>query len=196
MSNAKPQETPKAAAVFHEYCLLGVDRSLAKLAQKLGKKAAYVRHLEAWSSQHNWQERARKYDAEQAEWLAKQQVAVIAEEREKVIRSGYALMHKRIQELDRLANKLLKYAEDENLVWLPDVKAIGNGPGAERVDLIQFNAALFKEIRGCFTDIAAEMGERVKTTKQELTGKDGGPVILCLPDNGDEDEENSKEDVP
>lgn len=176
MSKSRPQETPKAAAAFYEYCLLGGDRSLAKLAQKLGKTSAYTRCLETWSSQHSWQERVHQFDTEQAEWLAKQQAAIIAEEKEKILRSGYALMHKRVQELDKLTRKLLKYTEDENLVWLPDVKGIGTGPDAERVDLIQFNAALFKEIRGCFADIASELGERVKTTKQEHTGKDGGPI--------------------
>ncbi len=184
MSEVKLQETPKAAAAFYEYCLLGYDRSLAKLAQKLGKTTAYIRHLETWSSHYHWQERVKEYNAKQAEV----QETIITDERSKILKARYALAHKRVEQLDKLAQKLIDYTDNEDLVWLPDVKAIGNGPGAERVDLIQFNAPLFKEIRGCFDDIASEMGERVKNTKTELTGKDGGSVIqgvvVYIPDNG------------
>jgi hypothetical protein len=84
------------------------------------------------------------------------------------------VQHRRIQSLDRILNKLIEMTEDEDKVWLPDVKAIGNGPNAERVDLVNFNAPLFTLIDKYKASIAAEMGERVKKT--ELTGKDGGPV--------------------
>jgi len=159
------EETPKSAAAFYEYCLLGADRSLAKLAQKLGKSTAYIRCLETWSSHNRWQERVREYDAEQARF----QGEAILQERTKILKFRYALMHKRIEQLDRIAQKLLDYAEDEEKVWLPDVKAIGNGPGAERVDLVQFNDALFREIRAHFADIASELGERVKKTDTTVT---------------------------
>ena len=84
-----------------------------------------------------------------------------------MLRSRYALAHKRIEELDRLAQKLIDYAKEEKNIWLLDVKAIGTGPDAERVDLVQFNDALFREIRAHFADIAAELGERVK--KKDVT---------------------------
>jgi hypothetical protein len=167
------QETPKSAAAFHEYCLLGYDRSLAKLALKLGRTSAYTRHLESWSAKYNWQERAREYDAH---WIEEQD-KVIAQERAVVIRTGFALQHKRILSLDRIVTKLIEMTEDEDKVWLPDVKAIGNGPNAERVDLVNFNAPLFALIDKYKASIAAEMGERVKKT--ELTGKDGGPIKIA-----------------
>jgi hypothetical protein len=59
-------ETPKAHAAFLAYCELGITRSLAKLAEHLGKPAAYVRQLEYWSSQFNWQARVKGYDEERA----------------------------------------------------------------------------------------------------------------------------------
>lgn len=64
MIEAKPdrEETPRAAAAFAEYCGLGVDRSLAKLAQKVGKSKGYVGQLERWSSHYHWQERVKEYD--------------------------------------------------------------------------------------------------------------------------------------
>lgn len=61
------RETPRAAAAFQSYLLLGPDRSLAKLAESLGKKSGYTRQLETWSSSFHWQDRARQYDMQEAE---------------------------------------------------------------------------------------------------------------------------------
>lgn len=67
----QPKETAKAYAAFAEYCALGSGRSLHKLAQKhgenTGKTRGIERQYELWSSQHNWQERVKQYDAEKAE---------------------------------------------------------------------------------------------------------------------------------
>ena len=75
-------------------------------------------------------------------------------------------MHRRVEALKNLSLKLEAYLGDEGKVWLPDVKAIGTGPDAERVDLIQFNDALIREYRATFDDLANELGQRVK--KQEI----------------------------
>ncbi len=48
----------------------------------------------------------------------------------------------------------------------------------ERVDLVQFNDALVREIRACLADIASEMGERVKKT--EATLKDFPKVYINM----------------
>jgi hypothetical protein len=65
----KPQETAKAHAAFLEYCAMGPERSLRKLAEKQGKNRAktgqIANQLAIWSAQHHWQERVKKYDAEQ-----------------------------------------------------------------------------------------------------------------------------------
>jgi hypothetical protein len=52
-------ETPKAYNAFTEYCDLGVDRSLAKLSQKLVK---VKQNFNVWSVQHEWQKRVAEYD--------------------------------------------------------------------------------------------------------------------------------------
>lgn len=119
-----------------------------------------------------WEERAKTWDA----YRIAEEDKVIAEERNKVLRSGFALMHKRVKELDKLTRKLIKMTDEEDKVWIPDVKAIGNGPTAERVDLVNFNAPLFTLIDKYLASIAAEMGERIKKT--EVTGKDGGPIEI------------------
>lgn len=118
------------------------------------------------AKQWHWEERAAAWDAYQDEQLEKQILA----ERKKVLKSHYALMHKRVQELDELATLLRREIHEQKKYYLTDVKQIGYGESAERVDLEVFNDKLISEFRATLTDIAAEMGERVKTTKQEHSG--------------------------
>lgn len=59
-------------------------------------------------------------------------------------------------------------------VWLKDVKQIGSGESAERVDIVRFNAAMFEQLRGTLDDIAKEVGGRVQ--RQEVSGKNGGVI--------------------
>ncbi len=57
-------ETPFGYNAFGEYLALGPARSLRALTRILGKKSGYVRQLERWSSDHDWQNRAADYDQE------------------------------------------------------------------------------------------------------------------------------------
>lgn len=165
---------------FTRYRLMEPTRSIAAVFQeenskKLEKTRKSPEPDGTWyakAREWQWDERVNAWDIHQSQ----EQEKIIAKEKEQVLKSRYALVHKRIEQLDRIAQKLLDYAEEEDKVWMLDVKAIGNGPDAERVDLVRFNDALFREIRAHFADIAAELGERVKTTKQEITGKDGQPI--------------------
>jgi len=75
-------ETAKAKNAFEEYLLMGSNRSLRSLAKQMGRPASYVTQLERWSAQFHWQEKARAYDAEQAERRRRE----IEEERDKVDR--------------------------------------------------------------------------------------------------------------
>lgn len=103
----------------------------------------------------HWQERAEAWDAH--EFAEEEKIKV------RVMRSGFALQHNRILMLQEQLRALLARTKDEQQVWIPDVKAVG----FTQVDLVQFNDALFKEIREFTTDIAEEMGERVK--KKDVT---------------------------
>lgn len=106
-----------------------------------------------------WEERAEAWDAH--EFAEEEKIKV------RVMRSGFALQHNRIVALQEQLSTLLTYTQEEHRVWVPDVKGIGTGSDAERVDLVQFNDALFKEIREYLADIADEMGERIK--KKDVT---------------------------
>jgi hypothetical protein len=109
-----------------------------------------------------------------------------------ILTSGYALKHERVRSLNKLAELLLDEANEEDKRWCPDVKSIGSGPGAERVDIVRFNGSLIEQARKTLDDIAAEMGERV--AKHELSGslrQSTSSVQIFIPDNGRNDRDPS-----
>ncbi len=117
------------------------------------------------SNQWHWTERAAAWDAS---FIAEVEQRVVAE-KTRTLLTGYALSHRRVAQLNDQAEQLIAMLSDPNKVWVPDVKSVGTGPDAERVDLVQFNSALFHEIRSTFDDIAKELGERVKKGEVALT---------------------------
>ncbi|HEX3642862.1 MAG TPA: hypothetical protein VHV10_16375 [Ktedonobacteraceae bacterium] len=169
---------------FRAYLLMGFKRSVnAVFQQELEERGGDWRD-EAYGSwydyakKYRWDDRVAAYDAH---WIEEQD-KLIAQEREVVIRTGFALQHKRIEALNSTLEELLEMKKDHDKVWLPDVKAIGNGPNAERVDLVNFNAPLFTLIEKYANSIAAEMGERVK--RKDITVTELPPnVYLFDPDD-------------
>lgn len=158
---------------FERYRLMEPVRSIVAVFQqeetKKNREKPRKKPTGDWyeiAKKWKWEERVAAWDAYVDEEVEKRIVA----ERKKVLRSHYALMHKRVELLDRKVQQLAEITDDEGKVWLPDVKSVGSGPSARRVDLVQFNDAAFRELREYLDDIAAEMGERVKTTKQEVSG--------------------------
>ena len=152
---------------FTTYLRLGTKRSVAAVykKEKKGEKGNNIPHG-SWyddAKQWNWESRARAYDEHQRA----EEDRIIAEERDKVLRSGFALQHKRIKELDRLARKLIRYTNDEEKIWIPETKTISGENSTVIVEKIVFNAPLFQQIEKYQASIAAEMGERVK--KKDIT---------------------------
>lgn len=64
-------ESSKAYEAFCIYRDLGINRSIAKVVQILGKSKAL---LEGWSSKHDWVERAAAWDSEQDRVARQQQL--------------------------------------------------------------------------------------------------------------------------
>lgn len=134
--------------------------------------------LKSWSRDFGWAERAAAYDAS---WEQRKNA-----EREAVFNHGLSLDFERVRKLYRLAAFLEAqiFEQGENGVfhniWLPDVKAIGSGEHAERVDIERFNSPLLEQYRKVLDDIAQETGGRAKRT--ELTGKDGGSINVNITD--------------
>lgn len=92
-------EGEKAWSAFVEYLELGRDRSLAKLAHELGRKPSYKRHLERWSSAHNWVARAAAWDEHQRQERRREN-AQLAEEAQA---AAYDALGEALDELAGLA---------------------------------------------------------------------------------------------
>lgn len=94
------------------------------------------------------------------------------------LKTGLSLKENRVKILHDLADLLCKDLFENNMMWLDQAKGIGSGPTWEKYEYQEFNAAEIAQLRAVLDDIAAEVGERVK--KQEITGKDGGPIPFDL----------------
>jgi hypothetical protein len=101
--------------------------------------------------------------------------AIKAQDEHSALKTGLALKENRVRLLQDLAELLRADLLDRHLLWTEQTKGIGSGENYERIDFLEFNTAEVAQLRGVLDDIAAEVGERVK--KQEVTGKDGNPLI-------------------
>lgn len=176
-------ETRKATLACNDWLRDGRGRSLRKLWDKYREiphdtenqpPTQSYNTLQAWSKRYHWQQRADEYDAE----LERQK----NENRREVMESGLALDFERVSELKHLGIFLIEQIYEQGKdgvyhnVWLPDVKQIGSGDQAERVDIERFNAAIISELRGVLDDLAKETGGRI--AKQEITGAGGGDIVI------------------
>lgn len=182
-------ESGSAVVACNDWLRLGPGRKLTTLAQRYMETpenpppTRSLQTLRTWSKKYVWQDRAAEFDA--AEERIKDAT------RQRVLAEGLALDYERVTRLVRLAEDLEGqiYEELNGLrarLWLPDVKQIGSGEFAERVDIVRFNAALIEQFRGTLDDIAKETGGRVK--KSEITGRDGGPLEMRHVDDLSDDE--------
>jgi hypothetical protein len=165
----QPRESQKAVQACNDYLRLGPGRSLAKLLDRYraGAEAPPTRRLntlKGWSGQFEWQIRAAAYEA--------------GLEREKnehvtaIMQSGLALVHERVVALKELVHRLagqlfeidpetgeiIDFNQDH--LWLPDVKTVGFGEDAERVNIVRFNKAILEQYRLILDDLAKETGGR------------------------------------
>jgi hypothetical protein len=189
-------ETDRAVQACNDYLRLGPGRSLPKLLKKLGKTRKNSESptdsyntLERWSSDYGWPARASAYDADLE--------AVKNEKRRQVMEQGLALDHERVVKLKRLARFLEEQIFAEGKadksdvmdgadgvdgghtypnVWLADVKQIGSGESAERVDLVRFNASILAEYRAALADLAAETGGRRQRVDHAVANIDYGKL--------------------
>jgi hypothetical protein len=154
-------ESARAYAAYECYREFGPERSQEKVSQKLAKSRQIISR---WSAQYRWVNRAAEWDKEQERLREDARKAEI----ERIMSEGYAATHNRVKDLNKLARKQWKDLQKKELVWLPDVKSIGSGEFAERVDLIRYNAALSEQFRASLDDIAKEVGGRVKKIDGKL----------------------------
>lgn len=180
-------ESEAAVMACNDWLRMGAGRSLRELVNSYQQTATIKRSfkpptlsyetLRTWASRFDWAERATQYDSEFE--------AIKNEERNQVFNEALALDFGRVRKLVNLANfleaQLYEQSEpDEDgiahflNIWVHDVKSVGSGESAERVDIERFNSALISEYRATLADIAKEVGGRV--AKSELTGANGGAI--------------------
>ena len=94
---------------------------------------------------------------------------------QEALTEGLALRSERVRRLKQLA-ALLENDLFGGFLWLDQVKGVGSGDIATLVDYEEFNAGEVIQYRGVLDDIAKEVGHRVQ--KQEITGADGGPIVV------------------
>lgn len=194
----KRHETGRAIQGCNDYLRLGAGRSMRVLWENYTKQDKLLpptttfQTIKTWSANYGWVKRAELFDAE-VEQLKNAR-------HEKIMRSGLALDHERVRELKKIANFLIDEIEktgkiyrhvggsdDERAgggdnkvagngerfrVWLPDVKQIGSGEHAERVDIERYNSAIFSDLRGVFDDLAKETGGRIARHDIQSAGKE------------------------
>lgn len=167
-------ESDKAVQACNDWLRMGAGRSLSDLHQLYTDTSqnlpitTSLGTLKVWSSSFNWAERAREFDAG---WEARKNA-----EREAVLNYGLAHEYERLRKLYRLAALLEAqiYERGETTeegkpgvlhnLWMPDVRQVGTGENAERVDIERFNAPLLEQYRKVLEDIAKETGGRVNRT--------------------------------
>ena len=119
-------ESARAYAAFVAYCGMGADRSLDKLRQQIGKKAAYTRQLEEWSGLHDWQARVRLYDAaaiaERAAALDATRRQAVEQFRQEIIEDQAALRALWRSAANKLAGRLRSL--DEHAIETPQLSGL------------------------------------------------------------------------
>jgi hypothetical protein len=142
------------------------------------------------AKQWKWEERARAY----YDHVTQEEDAVIGEEQKKVIRSGFALMHKRIRLLEKILAKLVKMQEQDDMVLLKETRTTTSTYGEDRsteivIEKVTFNAPLFMLIDKYLGSIAAEMGERVKKKPSDEEEGETEFTIRLVGKSPDQDED-------
>lgn len=180
-------ESNNAVICCNDWLRLGIARSVPRLLAQYQKQTETIKNyvsptdsaktLGTWSSRYDWPSRASAYD-----------VAIEGEketERRAVFAEGLALDYERTRKLLRLADFLEDQIYERGVlldkdgkptdkpgpyhnVWVPDVKSIGGGEFAERVDIERFNGDILTQYRGVLDDIAKEVGGRVKKQQIDL----------------------------
>lgn len=178
---------------FVKFMRLGTKRSVNAVLQKEVKKKQEKTRTNAgpeWyeaAKQWNWTNRARDYD----EFQRAEEDRIIADEKEKVLRSGYALLHKRVKTLDRLTRKLERWEKNDDKIWIPETRTTIMGENKSvTIEKVTFNHHLYMVIDKYLDSIAKEVGERVK--KQELTGKNGEALEFEIELVGNKPEEEDE----
>ena len=111
----QPGESAKAYEAFSLYRDMGVERSLSKVGNALGKSKTM---MDKWSSPNafNWVERAKAWDIEQDRILQKQQIEDIKKMRKRHASVAVSMLVKAAEALKKLPLEEIKAADISRMV--------------------------------------------------------------------------------
>lgn len=181
-----PDESSLWYGRFRSYLEMGFKRNVNAVHAECTKNDENLRDINApgeWyriEKAWNWKERAKSYDEA---WIIEQD-KIIAQEKEIVLRTGYALMHNRIKLLNKFVEKMEQWADDDSKAWIIKTQTVTGENFSKHTEEETFNAPMFSMIDKYLDSIAKEKGERVK--KNEIEHK-GLPPNVYLDFNPDED---------
>ena len=177
-------ESDAAVVACNDYLRLGLYRARDGLRRLQARYTAMYHEtpptrshdtLKQWSSRFAWSDRAELYEQDRQADADVIRAAVLAD--------GLAQDYERVELLKKLAaylvGEVLRRDEsgEHRRVWLRDVKQIGSGDGAERVDVERFNAELIGQLRGVLDDLAKETGGR-KQRVEHGGDEQGTPIRI------------------
>lgn len=112
-------------------------------------------HEKSHYTSGGWREAAKTW-----QWRTRAEAWDEEQQREALASTKYALVSERAKLLDR-------WISTQDTIMVAQVA----DKGYARADALE-------QLRGLLDDMAKEVGGRVKLAKQELTGKDGGPIAF------------------
>lgn len=125
-------ESTKAFEAFCVYRDLGINRSIAKAGESLGKSQAL---LEGWSSKHSWVDRAAAWDAEQDRILRQEQLKEIKKMRKRHADLAHDMLLKAAQALKFIPEDEVKAADISRMVEVASkLERISRGDSGEVVE--------------------------------------------------------------
>lgn len=132
-----PEESAKAYQAFLDYRDMGVNRSLAKLNERYGKKASYIRQLQKWSALYDWQARIKQFEQEQAEERAAKIQADLDEMNERHVKLAVEQQEKARKQIEDLINARAfgSQAVVQLLKIATDLERLARGAPTEREEI-------------------------------------------------------------
>lgn len=139
----QPKEGPKPYEAFTIYRDMGKERTLPKVAEKLGKSLGLISR---WSSEHGWVERVNAWDDEADRQAAQKQLKDIANARVRQRKQAVKMQLKALQLLESIREgdaklseivSLMKLGMEQERICLGDVGDVIEERNGEAVPSVQ-----------------------------------------------------------
>ena len=152
----QPTDTDKSFAAFSEYLAMPMGkRSLRAMVDEVGKMSARSRHLQKWSSKHNWVARCQAWDDTQT-----------------------ALIRDSVQD-ERLAQRELRQTLTQDMLKIYQqtvARTLGVKEGKATKPPSAKDLSMLTSSYTRIMDQSRQEYDDMPKQRSELTGKDGKPI--------------------